>query len=269
MITTGTRPAPGPPSPPKEILRETLKTPEIPRATTPSRPVLHGRTVTLTPLLPAHAPQLFPLLNSDSPDQKALWTYMPEGPYDDLEVFEKDIGTKSESADPLFFAIVDNRSNRPVGYLGLMRISVENRRLEIGHVMYSKALQKTTGATETVFLLLQYAFDTLGFRRVEWKCNNLNEGSKRAALRLGFQYEGLFRQHMVVKGKNRDTAWFSIVDGEWKESVKDIFETWLAEGNFDGDGGQIKGMEEIRGRVNDRIELEKRELEEVVRYMAK
>jgi RimJ/RimL family protein N-acetyltransferase len=245
------------------------KTPKIPPATPPSRPVLEGRTVTLTPLLPSHAPQLFPLLNNDTPEQKALWTYIPDGPYDTLADFEKDITAKSASTDPLFFAILDNKSDgRPVGYLGLMAISVEHRRLEIGHVMFSKALQKTTGATETVFLLMKYAFDTLGFRRVEWKCNNQNDGSKRAARRLGFQYEGLFRQHMVVKGKNRDTGWFSVVDGEWRESVKEVLETWLMEGNFGADGRQIKGVEEVREKVRLRIKDDLRELEELRREMA-
>ncbi|KAL2785271.1 acyl-CoA N-acyltransferase [Aspergillus keveii] len=243
---------------------------EIPPATPPSRPVLEGRTVTLTPLLPSHAPQLFPLLNNDTPEQKALWTYIPDGPYDTLEHLTSDLSAKSASRDPLFFAILDNRSNerRPVGYIALMAISVEHRRLEIGHVMFSKALQKTTGATETVFLLMKYAFDTLGFRRVEWKCNNQNEGSRRAALRLGFQYEGLFRQHMVVKGKNRDTAWFSVVDGEWRESVKEVLETWLDEGNFSADGRQIRGVEEVREKVRLRIKDDLKELELLRREMA-
>ncbi|CEL02100.1 hypothetical protein ASPCAL01675 [Aspergillus calidoustus] len=252
------------------IIATHSRTPEIPPATPPSRPVLIGRTVTLTALHPSHAPELFPLVNNDTPDQQALWTYIPDGPYDELPHLESDLRAKSASSDPLFFAILDNRSagQKPVGYVALMSISVDHRRLEIGHVMFSKAVQKTTGATETIFLLMKYAFDTLGFRRVEWKCNNLNEGSKRAALRLGFQYEGLFRQHMVVKGKNRDTAWFSIVDGEWKESVKEVLETWLDEGNFDGDGKQIKGMEEIREQVKIRLEEEKGELEELRRKMA-
>jgi RimJ/RimL family protein N-acetyltransferase len=252
------------------IVAPRSQTPKIPPATPPTRPVLEGRTVTLTPLHPSYAPQLFPLLNNDTPEQKALWTYIPDGPYDTIEHLTSDLSAKSASRDPLFFAILDNRSNerRAVGYISLMAISVEHRRLEIGHVMYSKALQKTTGATETVFLLMKYAFDTLGFRRVEWKCNNQNEGSRRAALRLGFQYEGLFRQHMVVKGKNRDTAWFSVVDGEWRECVKEVLETWLEEGNFDADGRQIRGVEEVRDKVRLRIKDDQKELEELRKEMA-
>ncbi|KAL2832217.1 acyl-CoA N-acyltransferase [Aspergillus pseudoustus] len=232
----------------------------IPPAKPPSRPVLRGRTVTLVPLQPSHASPLFPILNNDKPEQKALWAYMPEGPYNDLAHLEKDLSAKSASADPLFFAILDNNndsrdddlSGRPVGYIALMSIFADHRRLEIGHVTFSKLLQRTTGATEAVFLLLKYSFDVLGFRRVEWKCNNLNEGSKRAALRFGFQYEGLFRQHMVVKGANRDTAWFSILDREWGV-VKEGLETWLKEENFDAEGKQVRSLDEIRGDIQARV----------------
>ncbi|KAL2811951.1 acyl-CoA N-acyltransferase [Aspergillus granulosus] len=249
------------------IIATHTKPPPIPPATRPSHTTLRGRTVTLTRLLPNHAALLFPLFNNDTPDQKALWTYIPDGPYDELDHLEKDLSAKSASSDPLFFTIVDNHGchdqpGRPVGYIALMNISVEHRRIEIGHVMFSKLLQRTTGATEAVFLLLQYSFDVLGFRRVEWKCNNLNEGSKRAAQRLGFQYEGLFRQHMVVKGRNRDTAWFSIVNGEW-EDVKEVLETWLKEGNFDSEGTQVQALGEIREQVKARREEDEQELEKL------
>lgn len=128
-----------------------------------------------------------------------------------------------------------------------MSIVPEQLRLEIGWVLFSPALQRTTGATEASYLLLKYAFEELGYRRVEWKCNALNEGSRRAAERLGFVFEGVFRQHMVVKGRNRDTAWFSMLREEWDcRGVKEALEDWLAEDNFDESGAQRRSLEGIR-----------------------
>ncbi|KAL2871692.1 GNAT family N-acetyltransferase [Aspergillus lucknowensis] len=227
-----------------------------PEAAPPSPTTLTGRTVTLVPLSPAHAIDLFPLVNNDHPDQTALWTYIPDGPYDRLEDLEKDFTARQSSSDPLFFAILDTAptpltpqsSGKAVGYVALMSISPSHRRLEIGHVIFSRPLQRTTGATEAIHLLLKHSIETLGYRRIEWKCNALNAGSRRAALRLGFQFEGVFRRHMVVKGRNRDTAWFSMLDEEWKP-LREGFDRWLGEGNFDDHGRQRRGLEEIRREV--------------------
>lgn len=127
-----------------------------------------------------------------------------------------------------------------------MNMNLPNRVIEVGSILYAPALQRTPAATEVQYLLARYVFETLGFRRYEWKCNDLNGPSKRAAGRLGFVYEGLFRRHMVLKGRSRDTAWFSVVDEEW-EGVKRGFEGWLDEGNFDGEGRQRRRLEEFRG----------------------
>ncbi|KAL4912960.1 acyl-CoA N-acyltransferase [Aspergillus aurantiobrunneus] len=228
----------------------------LPEATRPSPITLVGRTVTLAPLNANHANELFPIFNNDHPDQTALWDYIPDGPYDEVSQLRADFAGRSASVDPLFFAIIDTRppngdtniassSGKAVGYIALMSISPEHRRLEIGHVILSRLLQRTTGATEAVYLLLRYSIEDLGYRRVEWKCNALNEASRRAALRLGFQFEGVFRQHLVVKGRNRDTAWFSIVREEW-EGLKEGLEGWLGEGNFDDEGKQLRRLEDIR-----------------------
>ncbi len=137
----------------------------------------------------------------------------------------------------MFYAIVDRRNGLAVGRAALMRIDPRNRVVEVGNIMYSPALQRTRGATEAMYLLARYVFEDLGYRRYEWKCNALNEPSQRAALRLGFSFEGIFRQHMIVKGRNRDTAWFSMLDSEWPARKRE-FERWLDKTNFDSQGIQ-------------------------------
>ncbi|KAL4974667.1 acyl-CoA N-acyltransferase [Aspergillus desertorum] len=223
---------------------------QLPVATHPTPTTLTGRTVDLVPLSVTHADELFPLVNNADPTQTALWDYIPDGPYNDVAHLRANFAARVPSVDPIFFAILDTRPSRPttgnaIGYIAFMSISPEHRRLEIGHVIFTKALQRTTGATEAVYLLLRHAIEELGYRRVEWKCNALNEGSRRAALRLGFQFEGIFRQHMVVKGRNRDTAWFSILREEWTQ-LRESFERWLDEGNFDEKGVQRRRLEEFR-----------------------
>ncbi|KAL2819276.1 acyl-CoA N-acyltransferase [Aspergillus cavernicola] len=225
----------------------------LPESTRPSPTTLHGRTVRLVPLGPQHAAELYPLISNDHPDQTALWDYIPDGPYSDLSALERDFTARPSSTDPVFFAILDTRPAAPtagkaVGYIALMSIVPEHRRLEIGHVIFSRLIQRTTGATEAIYLLLRHSIETLGYRRIEWKCNALNEASRRAALRIGFLFEGVFRQHMVVKGRNRDTAWFSIMREEW-DGLKEGLEGWLAERNFGEDGRQIKRLEDIRGEI--------------------
>ncbi|EEH37985.2 acetyltransferase [Paracoccidioides lutzii Pb01] len=177
---------------------------------------------------------------------------MPDGPFAPKKEFDSFISKKAESEDPLFFSIVDRTSNgnrdsgKVTGFLSLLRIDVKNRVVEIGFVTFSRELQRTTPATETMYLLLKWVFEELNFRRCEWKCNDLNEPSKRAAERLGFVFEGLFRQHMIVKGRNRDSSWFSIVDREWEGKVRGSFQGWLSADNFDSEGRQIKDLSSIR-----------------------
>ncbi|MCX6633852.1 MAG: GNAT family protein [Acidobacteria bacterium] len=163
---------------------------------------------------------------------ESLWRYMAEGPFPNRAAFDAHLKAKAASDDPLFHAIVDRASGRALGYAALMRIEPKHRVIEVGNIVYTQALQRTRGATEAMVLLARYVFEDLGYRRYEWKCDALNEPSRRAALRLGFSFEGVFRQHMMIKGRNRDTAWFSMLDSEWPLR-KQEFERWLAPSNFD------------------------------------
>lgn len=165
-----------------------------------------------------------------------IWDYMPYGPFGDAKAFDEWLIGRAALEDPYVYSILD-RDGRALGIAALMRITPDMGVIEVGHIAYSPALQRTQLATEAQYLLAAYAFDTLHYRRYEWKCNALNAASRRAAERYGFTFEGIFRQHMVVKGKNRDTAWFAITDGEWPER-KAAFERWLAPTNFDAQGRQ-------------------------------
>jgi RimJ/RimL family protein N-acetyltransferase len=166
----------------------------------------------------------------------AIWAYLPSGPFSDQAAFDAYIAAHEENKERIFYAVLD-AGGRAVGMLSLMEIRPAMRVIEVGNIVYSPALQRTPLATEAQYLIARYAFETLGYRRYEWKCNALNAPSKRAAERFGFTYEGLFRQHMIVKGHSRDTAWFSILDSEWP-ARKAAFERWLAPENFDRDGRQ-------------------------------
>ncbi|RDK39852.1 acyl-CoA N-acyltransferase [Aspergillus phoenicis ATCC 13157] len=217
----------------------------------PSATTLHGRFIQLEKLEPKHANDLFDLIGGDDSTRAWLWDYMPDGPYSQREAFEEVIASRSVSPDPFFFAVIDKRASSPscgkaIGYISLLRITPAQWTLEIGHVMFSSVLQRTPAATEAIYLLARYAFEQLHYRRVEWKCNSLNAPSMKAAQRLGFVYEGTFRQHMVVKGRNRDTAWFAMVRDDWEEGAKEALEQWLEEGNFDQDGHQKKGLQNVR-----------------------
>ncbi len=203
--------------------------------------MLEGRYVRLEPLSAAsHGEDLW--RGVGGPDQAELWEYMPDGPFADRAALDGALEGKSASEDPFFFAILDAASGQALGCASLMRIDTKNRVIEVGGIMYSPALQQTRGATEAMYLMARYAFEELGNRRYEWKCNSFNEPSRRAALRLGFQYEGLFRQHMIIKGRNRDTAWFSMLDSEWP-ARKAAFERWLDPANFDADGRQKASLQ--------------------------
>jgi len=204
----------------------------------PQRVTLTGRAVTLAPLTLEHAESLY--AGSHGQGREALWDYLFNGPFPDLDAFRADIAAKAKADDPLYFAVLDNRDGAAIGYQSLMRIDPPNRVIEIGGILYTPRLQATYGATEAQYLFARYIFD-LGYRRYEWKCNDLNAPSKRAALRLGFTFEGVFRQHMIVKGRNRDTAWFSMLDQEWP-ARRAAFEAWLAAENFDPQGRQIRPL---------------------------
>ena len=216
-------------------------------ARAPQPVTLTGRFVSLVPLDPvAHASALYEA--SHGPEREDLWRYLFDGPYPNLGAFEARLRQMAATRDPLFFTILDNGSGKPVGYASYMRIEPAHRCIEVGSILFTPALQRTPGATEAMYLMASHVFDDLGYRRYEWKCNALNEPSRRAALRLGFTFEGIFRQHMVMKGRNRDTAWFSMLDSEWPARRRN-FEEWLAASNFDSQGRQRKSLAELNGAV--------------------
>jgi RimJ/RimL family protein N-acetyltransferase len=211
----------------------------------PERVTLDGRFVTLTPLnAAAHADALFDAANGSAKDQ--VWDYLFDGPYTDRATFFANIEAKAKSEDPLFFAIIDKASGRPVGYQTFLRIEPIHRVIEVGNILYTPAMQRTPGATEAQYLFARYVFDDRGYRRYEWKCNALNAPSRRAAERFGFTFEGVFRQHMIVKGRNRDTAWYSMLDHEWP-GRRAAYERWLAPENFDAEGRQIIALSKLNG----------------------
>jgi RimJ/RimL family protein N-acetyltransferase len=206
----------------------------------PDRVTLEGRHVKIVPLdAAAHSAMLFA-----NPTDAELWRYLFNGPYTKEVEFRAWLESREHSEDPLFFTILDTKSGAPVGYCSLMRIEPAHRVIEVGNILYLPSLQRTVGATEAMYLLARYVFDELGYRRYEWKCDALNAPSRRAALRLGFTFEGIFRQHMIVKGKNRDTAWFSMLDTEWPRR-KYAFQAWLDPQNFDAQGQQKTALHSI------------------------
>lgn len=206
----------------------------------PQRTKFAGRVVTLTPLDPAaHAAALY--AGSHGPENEHVWRYLWNGPFPNRAAFDLQLNQYAKSEDPFFFAIVDNSSGSAVGYASYLRIEPAHRVIEVGHILYTPRLQRTVGATEAMYLMARYVFEDLGYRRYEWKCNALNAASRSAALRLGFTFEGIFRQHMIVKGRNRDTAWYSTLDSEWP-ARKAAFERWLDPSNFDTDGGQKRPL---------------------------
>jgi len=205
-------------------------------AARPERVPLEGRYVRLEPLEQAtHGAALWAA--TGGAEHADLWTYLADGPYADRAPFELALEKKAASQDPLFFAIVDLQTGLAAGHASYLRIEPQHRSIEVGGLVYGPALQRTVGATETIFLLGRHAFEDLHYRRYEWKCNALNSRSRQAALRLGFTFEGIFRHHMIVKGRNRDTAWFSMLDSEWPDR-KAALERWLDPDNFDAAGEQ-------------------------------
>ncbi len=200
---------------------------------------LEGRHVNIAPLRAHHTDALWGALQD--PETYHLWDYLFDGPYEDLQSFSESIDRKSKSQDPIFYAIEEAATGRALGHAAYMRIEPHHRVIEVGSILYTPALQRTAAATEAMYLMAQHVFEDLQYRRYEWKCNALNLPSRRAALRLGFTFEGIFRQHMIVKGRNRDTAWFSMLDTEWPER-KIEFERWLHPSNFDSEGNQLTAL---------------------------
>ena len=201
----------------------------------PQRIVLEGRYVRLEPIGPEHAADLWAA--SSDPGAAERYRYLFSHAPASLAEQEARIRQSLGEADPLAFAVVDRRTGRAGGQQSFMRIVPEHGVIEIGSIYWGPDVARTRLATEALYLFAKHSFDDLGYRRFEWKCNNANAPSKRAAERFGFTFEGIFRQHMIVKGENRDTAWFSMLDSEWP-TRKAGFERWLDEGNFDAEGNQ-------------------------------
>jgi RimJ/RimL family protein N-acetyltransferase len=212
----------------------------------PPRTPMQGHSCRLEPLeAPRHAAALHEayLLDRDGGN----WTYLPYGPFDSPGQYAEWIEAREAGEDPVFYAICDQSSGRPVGVASYLRIDPEMGSIEVGHLSYSPLLQRTPAATEAMYLMMRRAFDELGYRRYEWKCDSLNAASLGAAERLGFVYEGTFRQLVVMKQRNRDTAWFSILDSEWP-AIKAGLEGWLDPSNFDEEGAQRRKLGELLER---------------------
>ncbi len=210
----------------------------------PPRSPMEGRFCRVEPIDPArHAADLHAANLLDREGRN--WTYLPYGPFPRLEEYRAHLEQVALREDPLVHTIVESRSGRAVGVASLMRIDPAAGVIEVGGINYAPPLQRTPAATEAMYLMMRRVFDELGYRRYEWKCDALNAPSRAAALRLGFRYEGLFRQATVYKGRNRDTCWFSILDSEWP-ALKPAFERWLDPDNFDAAGQQRQSLSSLR-----------------------
>lgn len=210
----------------------------------PQRTVLDGRYARLEPLsIERHEAQLF--ASALEPGAEARFAYLFDTPPADARAFRTWMETAVSTDDPLFFAVIDRATGRAEGRQALMRIDPTHGVIEVGHILWGPAIARTRVATEALFLMADHVFTDLGYRRLEWKCHHRNEPSRHAAARFGFTFEGIFRQHMVAKGQNRDTVWFSIVDSEWP-ALRSAYQQWLAPDNFDAQGQQKRRLEELR-----------------------
>lgn len=212
----------------------------------PAHEPMKGNCCRVEPLdIEMHAADLFA---ANALDEKGLnWTYLPYGPFATLQAYRAWLESDCRGDDPQFYAIVDAGSARAVGVASYLNINPRYGSIEVGHINYSPALQGTRAASEAMYLMMQHAFE-LGYRRYEWKCNALNRRSRDAAQRLGLSYEGVFRQHMVTKSRNRDSAWYAAVDREWPV-LRAAFEQWLAPGNFDADGRQRAALSDLTAPI--------------------
>jgi RimJ/RimL family protein N-acetyltransferase len=216
----------------------------------PSRTVLEGRLVRLEALDPKkHGDDLWAACGEGKRD--GMWHYMGIGPFPDRASFDAYLDKAGKSEDPLFFAIVPKPEGRAAGIVTYLRIEPAHRVIEVGSLWYGESLQGSAASTDAMYLMARHAFEDLGYRRYEWKTNALNAASRKAAERLGFTYEGLFRNHMIMKGRSRDTAWFSMLEEEWPK-VKRAFETYLSPDNFDGPRHK-RSLPDIRNSLTETI----------------
>jgi RimJ/RimL family protein N-acetyltransferase len=217
----------------------------------PQRIVLHGRFVRLEPLsAAAHGDDLFAAATDAGAEDRFRW--LPESVPASRGEFDAWLAKVEASEDPLFFAVIDQQTGRALGRQTLMRIDPAHGVIETGNIHWGPGMQRSPRSTEALFLHARHVFDDLGYRRFEWKCNNENAPSKAAALRFGFSFEGIFRNHMVAKGRNRDTAWFAMIDDDWPV-IKQAFELWLDPANFASDGRQSRRLDDIRKDIRESI----------------
>ena len=215
----------------------------------PPRTRIDGKYCAVEPIEPErHGDDLYASLCVGS--DRRIWTYLPYGPFHNRKLFDDWLARTCLGDDPMFHAIIDKSTGTAVGVASYLRINFDAGVIEVGHINFAQALQGTRAGTESMFLLMSRVFDELGFRRYEWKCDVLNEKSCSAAERLGFKSEGVFRQATIYKGRNRDTAWFSVIDSEWLQ-LKAAFRSWLEPSNFDGQGNQLSGLREVRARLGE------------------
>jgi RimJ/RimL family protein N-acetyltransferase len=214
----------------------------------PAREPLRGAHVQVRPVDPETDAE--PLFAASHPDdgERSIWTYLPDGPYESAEHLRSTLAVAAGAEDAVYFALEPLPAGPPLGMAAYLRITPELGVIEIGHIWFGARLKRTTAATEAIYLLARHAFDELGYRRLEWKCNALNAASRAAAERFGFTFEGVFRKHQIIKGRNRDTAWFSITDDEWPP-IRGGFEAWLAPANFDGEARQKRSLRESIGQA--------------------
>lgn len=217
-----------------------------PRPRPPKTPMI-GRTCRLEPVsAERHGPDLFEAYRQDKTGR--LWTYLSVGPFETLDGYLAWARAAEASEDPVYYAVIDTATGKAVGTASFLRIDPANGVIEVGWITWSPLMQRTAVSTEAMALMMARVFDELGYRRYEWKCNDLNGPSKSAASRLGFTFEGVFRQAAINKGRSRDTSWFSVIDGEWPV-VKKAFEAWLDPANFDADGRQRRSLQDIRATL--------------------
>lgn len=207
----------------------------------PRRETMQGRWVTLEPLqADLHGPSLWDAVRGHD----SVWAYLADGPHASEAALARALEEKQAGTSAIFYAIISKEIGAAAGYASYMRMDPTYGVIEVGNILMSPSLQRTTAATEAMYLMARHIFDDLGYRRYEWKCNANNAPSRRAALRYGFTFEGIFRQHMIVKGQNRDTAWFSMLDSEWP-ARRAAFEAWLDPGNFDANGKQVRTLAQL------------------------
>ena len=223
----------------------------LPSAMVPARSAIAGRYVELEPLsAERHAAELY-RASHGSEEMLGIWTYLPVGPWPSLEAYTAALRQQSSEFDRVFYALRPTEGGPVAGQASYLDIHPQNGVIEIGSIWFGATLRRTRAATEALYLLIRYAMDDLGYRRMQWRCNAENAASRRAARRLGFRFEGVFYRHMIYKGKNRDTAWYSILDEEWPE-LRAIFEEWLQPANFDASGTAIVSLSQLMGQRAER-----------------